>query len=71
MMSLTNERSSRAPAKGIERTLSQIQESLDLYSHNMPSIQAELNLKINNMMQRLVLVNKDSLKSLAKGTALL
>lgn len=33
----------------------------------MPRFQADVHLKVNNIMERMLVINKDSLKSWAKG----
>lgn len=64
---MTKEWRGRSRGQGVERSLSWLQQSLDLYSRSMPKPQAELHLKINSMMEQMVLVNSDSVKSWAKG----
>lgn len=64
---MTKEWRGRSRGQGVERSLSWLQQSLDLYSRSMPRPQAELHLKINGIMEQMVLVNSDSVKSWAKG----
>lgn len=64
---MTKEWRGRSRGQGVERSLSWLQQSLDLYTRSMPRPQAELHLKINSMMEQIILVNSDSVKSWAKG----
>lgn len=64
---MTNEWRGRSRGQGVERSLSWLQQSLDLYSRSMPRPQAELHFKINSMKEQMVMVNSDSVKSWAKG----
>ncbi|XP_054280083.1 vitellogenin-1-like isoform X1 [Macrosteles quadrilineatus] len=52
---------------GATHTISEIQDTLKLHTRNMPSIQADLHLKINNVMERMISVNKETIQSMAKG----
>uniref|UniRef100_A0A1B6KR29 Vitellogenin domain-containing protein n=1 Tax=Graphocephala atropunctata TaxID=36148 RepID=A0A1B6KR29_9HEMI len=47
-------------------TLAQIKEVLGLQMRSLPNLQADLHLKINNMVERMFMVNMDTLKSLSK-----
>lgn len=64
---MTKEWRGQSRGQGVERSLSWLQQSLDLYSRSMPRPQAELHLKINGMVEQMVLVNSDAVKSWAKG----
>ncbi|XP_046683357.1 vitellogenin-2-like isoform X2 [Homalodisca vitripennis] len=48
------------------RTLTRIREALGLHTRSLPHLEADLHLKINNMVERMVVINKDTFKSWVK-----
>lgn len=67
IISTSDNHRSHNPSQRFSRSLAHIQDFLNLQPRNMPQFQAELHLKVNNIMERMLIINKDSLKSLGKG----
>lgn len=67
LISLTKVHNSKSPSLGAGHSLAHIQDTLNLHQRSMPSLQAELHFKINNVIERMILINKDTINSMTKG----
>jgi len=67
LISTTDARNNEPRNQGASFTIADIENTLNLEPRRMPSLQAELHLKVNNAVERMFLINRETIQSMAKG----